>query len=78
MPNRVMIYSTPTCPYCHRAKQFLKEHNISFEEYDVSSDAGRRQEMMQKSAQMGVPVLDIDGKIIVGFDREEIKGALGL
>ncbi len=78
MAKRVIVYSTPTCPYCIRAKQFLTENNIPFENYDVSSDQQKAEEMIQKSGQMGVPVLDIDGQIIVGFDKERIKQALGL
>lgn len=78
MNKKVKIYSTPTCPWCIRAKQFLKENNIEFQDYDVSSDQGAREEMVKISGQMGVPVLDIDGEIIVGFDKERIKQALGL
>jgi glutaredoxin len=61
-----------------RAKQFLKENNIEFQNLDVSGDQLAADEMMAKSGQMGVPVLDIDGEIIVGFDQERIKSALGL
>ncbi len=78
MSKHVQVYSTPTCPYCIRAKQYLKENNIPFEDIDVSSNETAGQEMIQKSGQMGVPVLDIEGAIIVGFDKEKIKGALGL
>ena len=78
MDKQVKVYSTPTCPYCIRAKEFLKENNIAFENIDVSSNDAAAEEMVQKSGQMGVPVLDIDGEIIVGFDRERIKQALGL
>lgn len=78
MAKSVKIYSTPTCPFCIRAKQFLSENNIAFENFDVSGDQERAEEMIQKSGQMGVPVLDIDGEIIVGFDKEKIKEALGL
>ena len=78
MAKRVTVYSTSTCPYCIRAKQFLNENNIPFENYDVSSDQQKAEEMIQKSGQMGVPVLDIEGEIIVGFDKERIKSALGL
>ena len=78
MENKVTVYSTPTCPYCSRAKQFLKENNITFEDIDVSSNQQAAEEMIQKSGQMGVPVLDIDGQAIVGFDKERIKQALGL
>lgn len=78
MEKRVTVYSTATCPYCIRAKQFLKDNNISYQDYDVSSDQGKADEMISKSGQMGVPVLDIDGEIIVGFDKERIKEVLGL
>ncbi len=74
----VKVYSTPTCPYCVRAKQFLNDNNIVFENIDVSSNEQAADEMIAKSGQMGVPVLDIDGEIIVGFDREKISKALGL
>jgi len=78
MDKTVKVYSTPTCPYCIRAKQFLKENNITYEDIDVSSDQAAAEEMIRKSGQMGVPVLDINGEIIVGFDKERIKQALGL
>lgn len=76
--KKVKIYSTPTCPFCTRTKQFLKENNIDFEDIDVSTSQEKVQEMVQKSGQMGVPVLDIEGEIIVGFDKEKIRKALGL
>ena len=76
--KNVKVYSTPTCPYCIRAKQFLKDNNIVFEDVDVSSNQSAAQEMIQKSGQMGVPVLDIEGEIIVGFVKERIRQALGL
>ena len=78
MDKKVTVYSTATCPYCIRAKQFLKENNIAFQDFDVSADQEKAQEIIQKSGQMGVPVLDIGGEIIVGFDKEQIKKALGL
>ncbi len=78
MYNKVKIYSTPTCPYCIRTKQFLKENNVPFEDTDVSLNQEAAQEMIEKSGQMGVPVLDIEGQIIVGFDKDRIKNALGL
>ncbi|MFH1128827.1 MAG: glutaredoxin domain-containing protein [Candidatus Omnitrophota bacterium] len=78
MEKNVLIYSTSTCPFCIRVKQFLTENNISFKNIDVSDNHQAAEEMIQKSGQMGVPVLDIDGKIIVGFDKESIKQALGL
>lgn len=78
MAKNVKVYSTPTCPWCIRTKQFLKDNNIAFEDYDVGSDKVKADEMVAKSGQMGVPVLDIEGEIIVGFDKERIKATLGL
>ncbi len=75
---KVSVYSTATCPYCIKAKQFLTENKIEFENYDVGNDQIKAAEMVQKSGQMGVPVIEIDGKIIVGFDKPKIKEALGL
>ena len=78
MANSVIVYSTPTCPFCIRAKQFLKDNNVQFEDIDVSENHEKAQEMIKKSGQMGVPVLEIDGKIIVGFDKDKIKEALDI
>ncbi|MDD5196628.1 MAG: glutaredoxin domain-containing protein [Candidatus Omnitrophota bacterium] len=78
MAKNVKIYSTPTCPWCIRVKQFLKDNNIVFEDYDVATDRLKADEMVKKSGQMAVPVLDIEGEIIVGFDREKIKQSLGV
>jgi glutaredoxin-like YruB-family protein len=78
MEKKVKIYSTTTCPFCIRAKQFLKENHIDFEDIDVANNQTAAEEMIQKSGQMGVPVLDIEGEIIVGFDKEKIKQALEL
>ncbi len=66
---KVKIYSTPTCPYCQMAKEYLKNNKIDYEEYNVAEDEAKLKEMVNKSHQMGVPVIDIDGQIIVGFDR---------
>ena len=71
-----MVYSTPTCPYCHKAKDYLKEKGIEFTDVDVSVDQDKAKEMVEKSGQMGVPVLDINGTIIVGFDTAKIDEAL--
>ena len=76
MSKKVTVYSTPECPYCIRAKQFLKNNTIEFENIDVSSDQEKAKEMIKVSGQMGVPVLDINGEIIIGFDEEAIKKAL--
>ncbi len=70
--KKITIYSTPTCTYCKMAKDLLTEKNISFEEVNVQADIIRRKEMIEKSGQMGVPVIEIDGQIMVGFDREHL------
>jgi len=69
---KVRVFSTPSCPYCTTLKQFLKKHNIEFEDIDPSKDKVALDEMIEKSGQMGVPVVDIDGQIVVGFDKEKI------
>jgi len=79
---KVTIYSTPTCPYCQQAKAFFKENNIEFEDIDVATDEKKAEEMIEKSGQMGVPVIIIekDGKeeVIIGFEKEKITELLGL
>lgn len=72
----VKVYTTPTCPYCIMAKRFLKENNVKFEELDVSSNERALAEMLEKTGQQGVPVIDVDGQLIVGFDKDELKAAL--
>ena len=74
----VTVYSTPTCPFCKIVKEFLKKHDIEFRDVDVAGDKEGAKEMIEKSGQFGVPVLDIDGTIIVGFDRGKIESALDL
>lgn len=73
---KVKVYSTPTCPWCNRVKEFLTEKKVKFKEVDVSKDDKARDEMIEKSGQMGVPVVEINGKIIVGFDQAAIEDAL--
>lgn len=75
---QVRIFSTPACAYCETLKLFFKEHNIQFEEIDVSKDEAAKKEMIEKSGQMGVPVVDIDGEFVVGFDKEKVSDLLGL
>lgn len=72
----VSIYTTPSCSFCVKAKQWMRENRITFKEYDVSRDQRKADEMVRKSGQMGVPVLDVHGKVIVGFDRDKIERAL--
>ena len=74
----IKVFSTPFCIYCVSLKQFLKEHNIEFEEVDVSKDKVAQEEMIKKSGQMGVPVVEIDGEIIVGFDKNKIVELLNI
>jgi glutaredoxin-like YruB-family protein len=74
----IIVYSTPICPYCQMAKDFLKNNNIVFQEVDVSKNEQAFQEMVQKSGQMGVPVLDVHGTIVVGFDRRALNQLLNL
>ena len=76
--KKVKVYSTPVCPWCHKAKEFLKEHKIPFQDIDVAADKKAAQEMTEKSGQIGVPVIDIDGMIIVGYDVQALKKALDL
>lgn len=75
---KITIYSTPACVYCRMVKEFLKKNNAPFEEIDVSVDHKAAEEMIKKSHQMGVPVIDIDGEIFVGFNRAEIAKAIGI
>ena len=72
----VTIYSTPTCHFCHAAKDFFTANNIAFTDYNVASDLPKRQEMIQKSGQMGVPVIYIGDELTVGFDEDRIKELL--
>jgi len=74
--KKVIVYSSDSCPYCIMAKDFFKENNIKFEEKDVSADQVAADEMVEKSGQRGIPVIDIEGEIIVGFNVPAIKKAL--
>lgn len=76
--KKVSIYSTPTCHFCAKAKEFFKEHNIPYTEYNVASDLEKRKEMIDKTHQMGVPVIDIDGNIMIGYDEHALANALGV
>lgn len=76
--SNVVIYSTPSCPYCVMVKEYLNEKNIAFTDHNVAMDQSKAEEMVKKSGQMGVPVVDINGSIIVGFNKPEINRLLGL
>ncbi len=75
---KVTIYSTPTCPWCKTTKKFFQDNGVQYEDKDVASDLAARQDMMTKSGQMAVPVTDIDGRIIVGYDEPQLREALSL
>jgi glutaredoxin-like YruB-family protein len=72
----ISVYSTPSCSYCTLAKDYFRKNNISFTDYNVATDMDKANEMVRKSGQMGVPVLDINGRILVGFNPAEIERAL--
>lgn len=74
----VTIFTTPSCVYCKMTKEFFKNNNINYEEKDVSTDTKARDEMIQKSGQLGVPVVDVDGKLVVGFDKAKLSELLGI
>lgn len=74
----VSIYTTETCGYCKMAKEFFVKHNISYEEYDVGKDLTRRQEMIEKTGQMGVPVITVGGELVVGFNKARLSELLDL
>ncbi len=74
--KKVAIYTTSVCTYCRMAKDFFTKHNIPYEEYNVITDIKRRDEMIQRSGQMGVPVIDIEGQIVVGFNERKMRELL--
>lgn len=76
--QNVTIYSTPTCHFCHAAKDFFTDNHVTYTEHNVASDLAKRQEMIQKSGQMGVPVITINDEVVVGFDEEKLKTLLVL
>ena len=75
---KVIMYTTPTCVYCKAAKEFFQEHSVQYEEKDVVQDEQAREDMIQKSGQLGVPVIDIDGEIVIGFDKKRLSELLGI
>jgi len=76
--KEITIYSTPSCHFCHMAKDFFTENNLKYTEHDVASDLAKRKEMVEKSGQMGVPVIIIGDDLMVGFDEPKMKSMLGL
>lgn len=75
MPE-VKVYSTPSCPWCKRAKKFLEDNSIPFKDIDVAADKAAREEMIRKSGQLGVPVIEIDGEIVIGYNEPKMKEKL--
>ncbi|MEK7647315.1 MAG: glutaredoxin family protein [Patescibacteria group bacterium] len=75
---KVVIYSTPICGYCQMAKEFFKEHKIKYTEHDVATDETKRDEMIEKSGQMGVPVIFVDDEMVIGFDEPRLSELLGI
>ena len=76
--KNVTIYSTPTCHFCHMAKDFFKSNNVAYTEYDVGSNIEKRKEMLDKSGQMGVPVIYVDNELVMGFDEDRLRQLLGV
>jgi glutaredoxin-like YruB-family protein len=72
----IKVYSTPTCPYCKMAKTYLDEQGVKYQDLDVTEDAASRDEMIQKSGQMGVPVIAVNGELIIGFNKERLEDLL--
>ncbi len=78
MDKQIVVYSTPTCHFCQMTKEFFKENNIEYTDYNVSEDTEKRQEMIDKSGQMGVPVIFVGDEMFVGFDKDKLSSAIGL
>lgn len=76
--KEVKVYSTPTCPYCKLAKKFLEDNKIPYQDLNVAEDKAAREDIVSRSGQMGVPVIDIDGELVLGFDQALLKEKLGL
>jgi len=75
---KVTIYTTTSCVFCKMTKEFFKEHNVVYEEKNAAADPAARDELIQKSGQLGVPVIDVDGKLIIGFDQAQLRQLLGV
>lgn len=76
--HRVLVFTTPTCPWCQRAKSYLRSKSIPFKEVDVSRDQQAARDLVRRTGQMGVPVIEIDGRAVVGFDQRQVDRLLGL
>lgn len=78
MDKNVTMYTTPTCHFCHMAKEFLKGKGIEYTDYNVAEDADKRQEMIERSGQMGVPVIFVGDEMLIGFDKDKLSTAIGV
>ncbi len=78
MDKQVILYTSPTCGYCGMVKSFFEENNVKYEEYDVSVDEKKSSEMVEKSGQMGVPVVTVGEEVVIGFDKNKLVELLGL
>ena len=76
--KKVIVYSTPTCPYCVMVKKYLKENNVEFQDINVAEDQEKAKEMVDKTGQMGVPVVQIENEYVIGFDKDKINELLGI
>jgi glutaredoxin 3 len=76
--KNVTIYSTPTCVYCNLAKNFFKANNVEYVEHNVAADLDKRKEMIEKTGQMGVPVIDLGSEVVIGFDEDRVREVLGI
>jgi glutaredoxin-like YruB-family protein len=74
----VKVYSTPTCPFCKKVKKFLDENSVEYTNYNVADNQDKAQEMIDKSGQMGVPVIDVDGELVIGFNKDKLKELLDI
>lgn len=72
----IIVYSTPTCPYCRQVKDYLRDRGVQFTDHNVAADVDARNQMIQKSGQMGVPVIDVDGSVVIGFNRGKLEELL--
>lgn len=77
MPS-VTLYTTPTCVYCRAVKEFFKDHNVAYVEKNVAMDDQARDEMVKKAGQLAVPVVDVGGEVVIGFDRQKLSALLGI
>lgn len=76
--SNVIVYSTPSCVYCNMAKDFFKANKVDYKDFNVASDLDKRKEMIEKTGQMGVPVIEVNGELVVGFDEPRLRTTLGI